>query len=164
MRPDVRHGKHSKRVTAKEYPKDWQLREVIEMKGTIFSFSTRVVAVIGATALFVLVLAPSELNAHGGRLNKCGCHFDRSTNPPTCHCHQAPYGGCGPECYSSYIPSVGVASGCAVVSPELLAKALADPVLTRVPVPAELQVTNDKGRLKSAIWAKLTATVRYLGI
>lgn len=40
--------------------------------------------------------------AHGGGLNKCGCHMNRKTN--TCHCHRAPRGGCGPECYSRFAP------------------------------------------------------------
>ncbi len=130
------------------------------MKNTIFAFSTRIAVAIGTVTLLVLVLAPSELNAHGGGLNKCGCHFDRRTNPPTCHCHQSPYGGCGSECYSSHTPSGRLASGCAVVNTELLAKALADPVLTQIPVPRELQAGNDEGGLKSAIWVWLVAHVR----
>ncbi|MGB3363334.1 MAG: hypothetical protein WBB48_01005 [Thermodesulfobacteriota bacterium] len=34
------------------------------------------------------------LYAHGGGLNKCGCHFNRKTNE--CHCHRNT--GCGCEC------------------------------------------------------------------
>ena len=51
--------------------------------------------------LFTLVAVlstPALSLAHGGRLNKCGCHMDRKAN--TCHCHRAPRGGCGPECYA----------------------------------------------------------------
>jgi hypothetical protein len=33
--------------------------------------------------------------AHGGGLNKCGCHFNRSTGE--CHCHQ-PNGDCSCAC------------------------------------------------------------------
>ena len=35
------------------------------------------------------------LYAHGGGLNKCGCHFNRKTGE--CHCHRD-YGKCGCEC------------------------------------------------------------------
>lgn len=35
--------------------------------------------------------------AHGGGLNKCGCHFNRKTGE--CHCHQDR--GCGCECQPS---------------------------------------------------------------
>ncbi len=48
----------------------------------------------------MLLFAPTGALAHGGRLNKCGCHLDHRYNPPQCHCHQPPYGGCGRECYS----------------------------------------------------------------
>lgn len=54
-----------------------------------------------ATLLFLVVAvlsSPPTAHAHGGGLNKCGCHIDHKTN--TCHCHQPPYGGCGRECYS----------------------------------------------------------------
>lgn len=37
------------------------------------------------------------LFAHGGGLNKCGCHFNRKTGE--CHCHQDK--GCGCECQPS---------------------------------------------------------------
>ena len=37
------------------------------------------------------------LYAHGGGINKCGCHFNRKTNE--CHCHQNK--GCGCECQPS---------------------------------------------------------------
>ncbi len=47
----------------------------------------------------VAVLSTPVLSmAHGGGLNKDGCHMDRKAN--TCHCHRAPRGGCGPECYA----------------------------------------------------------------
>jgi len=48
--------------------------------------------------VFLMVLTTPTAWAHGGGLNRCGCHIERATN--TCHCHRAPYGGCGPECYS----------------------------------------------------------------
>ncbi len=35
-----------------------------------------------------------DVVAHGGGLNKCGCHFNRKTGG--CHCHQSR--GCGCEC------------------------------------------------------------------
>lgn len=35
--------------------------------------------------------------AHGGGLNKCGCHYNRKTNE--CHCHRNR--GCGCECEPS---------------------------------------------------------------
>lgn len=38
--------------------------------------------------------SPDFLYAHGGGLNKCGCHFNRKTNE--CHCHRNT--GCGCEC------------------------------------------------------------------
>ncbi len=48
----------------------------------------------------VAVLSTPVLSlAHGGGLNKCGCHMNRKTK--TCHCHRAPYGGCGKECYAN---------------------------------------------------------------
>ena len=37
------------------------------------------------------------LYAHGGGINKCGCHFNRKTNE--CHYHQNK--GCGCECQPS---------------------------------------------------------------
>ena len=37
------------------------------------------------------------LFAHGGGLNKCGCHFNRKTGE--CHCHQDR--GCGCDCQPS---------------------------------------------------------------
>lgn len=37
------------------------------------------------------------LFAHGGGLNKCGCHFNRKTGE--CHCHRDR--GCGCECEPS---------------------------------------------------------------
>ncbi len=37
------------------------------------------------------------LLAHGGGLNKCGCHFNRKTGE--CHCHRDR--GCGCECQPS---------------------------------------------------------------
>ncbi len=37
------------------------------------------------------------LYAHGGGLNKCGCHFNRKTGE--CHCHRNT--GCGCECQPS---------------------------------------------------------------
>lgn len=39
----------------------------------------------------------TELLAHGGGLNKCGCHFNRKTGE--CHCHRNR--GCGCECQPS---------------------------------------------------------------
>ncbi len=38
-----------------------------------------------------------EFLAHGGGLNKCGCHFNRKTGE--CHCHRNT--GCGCECQPS---------------------------------------------------------------
>jgi len=35
-----------------------------------------------------------DMLAHGGGLNKCGCHFNRKTGE--CHCHRDR--GCGCEC------------------------------------------------------------------
>jgi hypothetical protein len=60
------------------------------------------------------ITQPQEANAHGGGLNKCGCHIDHRYN--TCHCHQAPYGGCGPECYSRFAPDSPTLpeEGCAI--------------------------------------------------
>ena len=40
---------------------------------------------------------PDFLYAHGGGLNKCGCHFNRKTGE--CHCHRNK--GCGCECQPS---------------------------------------------------------------
>ncbi|MBI3181253.1 MAG: YHYH domain-containing protein [Myxococcales bacterium] len=36
----------------------------------------------------------STAEAHGGGLNRCGCHFNRKTGQ--CHCHQDR--GCGCDC------------------------------------------------------------------
>jgi hypothetical protein len=56
----------------------------------------------GVFVLTLYLAQPQQANAHGGGLNKCGCHIDSRYN--TCHCHQAPYGGCGSECYSRFSP------------------------------------------------------------
>ncbi|MEC7521251.1 MAG: hypothetical protein VYE22_15350 [Myxococcota bacterium] len=39
----------------------------------------------------------SSASAHGGGLNRCGCHHDRRTG--RCHCHRDR--GCGCECQPS---------------------------------------------------------------
>lgn len=44
--------------------------------------------------VLALFLAAPLSWAHGGGLNKCGCHFNRKTGQ--CHCHQQR--GCGCEC------------------------------------------------------------------
>ena len=49
----------------------------------------------------MLLFSPTAALAHGGRLNKCGCHKVHRYDPPKCHCHRAPYGGCGRECYAA---------------------------------------------------------------
>lgn len=41
-----------------------------------------------------------DLTAHGGGLNACGCHFNRTTGE--CHCHQAR--GCGCACQPAGCP------------------------------------------------------------
>jgi hypothetical protein len=49
--------------------------------------------------LFIgLVAATQDADAHGGGLNKCGCHFNRKTGE--CHCHQDR--GCGCACEPSH--------------------------------------------------------------
>jgi len=45
----------------------------------------------------IVVDSVDFLFAHGGGLNKCGCHFNRKTNE--CHCHRNK--GCGCECQPS---------------------------------------------------------------
>jgi len=45
-------------------------------------------------ALGVGMLSVSHADAHGGGLNRCGCHHDRRTG--SCHCHRNR--GCGCEC------------------------------------------------------------------
>jgi len=48
------------------------------------------------TAALAAPLLPwgSFASAHGGGLNRCGCHHDRRTGE--CHCHRDR--GCGCEC------------------------------------------------------------------
>lgn len=41
-----------------------------------------------------LLWSSSRAEAHGGGLNRCGCHHDRRTGE--CHCHQDR--GCGCDC------------------------------------------------------------------
>lgn len=40
------------------------------------------------------MMLSSNAKAHGGGLNRCGCHFNRRTGE--CHCHRNR--GCGCEC------------------------------------------------------------------
>lgn len=49
---------------------------------------------LGALALGVMVADAPYAMGHGGGLNHCGCHHNRSTGE--CHCHHD-Y-GCGCEC------------------------------------------------------------------
>ncbi|MEM9072191.1 MAG: hypothetical protein AAGE52_27035 [Myxococcota bacterium] len=51
-------------------------------------------AALGALLGAILVPWASLAAAHGGGLNRCGCHHNRSTG--ACHCHRAR--GCGCEC------------------------------------------------------------------
>ena len=64
----------------------------------------------------MLLFSPTVALAHGGRLNKCGCHKVHRYDPPKCHCHRAPYGGCGPECYApkSGAEQTSVSSQCSI--------------------------------------------------
>jgi hypothetical protein len=60
--------------------------------------------------ILVVVVAlafASPALAHGGGLNHCGCHFNRSTGQ--CHCHR-PNGDCSCTCSScsSFAPTGGV--------------------------------------------------------
>ena len=60
----------------------------------------RKMGIVSATVLAVGLalgggmLMASYAEAHGGGLNRCGCHFNRRTD--TCHCHRDR--GCGCEC------------------------------------------------------------------
>jgi hypothetical protein len=57
------------------------------------------------TLLFLvggLVLRVGFADAHGGGLNRCGCHVDHKTGQ--CHCHQNR--GCGCECSDCAVPEV----------------------------------------------------------
>lgn len=55
-------------------------------------------ALFGAVVGFGVVGFAGPAEAHGGGLNRCGCHFNRSTGE--CHCHQP--SGCGCECEPSH--------------------------------------------------------------
>jgi hypothetical protein len=50
-------------------------------------------ASVGESCTLVIVGGTDELS-HGGGLNRCGCHFNRTTG--VCHCHQPR--GCGCDC------------------------------------------------------------------
>ncbi len=52
----------------------------------------RVSAFVGGFGFLLLPSAPAE--AHGGGLNRCGCHHNRRTGE--CHCHRNR--GCGCTC------------------------------------------------------------------
>ena len=60
----------------------------------------RKMGIVGAIVLAVGLalgggmLMASYAEAHGGGLNRCGCHFNRRAG--TCHCHRDQ--GCGCEC------------------------------------------------------------------
>ncbi len=47
-----------------------------------------------AVVLAFLFVPTASATAHGGGLNKCGCHFNRKTGE--CHCHRPT--GCGCTC------------------------------------------------------------------
>ncbi len=61
----------------------------MRMKAVLFA---AVLAVGGALGSGMLLASSAE--AHGGGLNRCGCHHNRRTG--TCHCHRNR--GCGCEC------------------------------------------------------------------
>ncbi len=48
-----------------------------------------------ALMLVLFCTAPTTAFAHGGGLNKCGCHFNRRTGE--CHCHRPRACGCACE-------------------------------------------------------------------
>lgn len=49
----------------------------------------------GLVVAMSLFLGATNLFAHGGGLNQCGCHFDRKKNE--CHCHRES-ANCGCDC------------------------------------------------------------------
>lgn len=56
--------------------------------------ATALTAIAIAATIAAAVHAPLPAQAHGGGLDRCGCHHDRRAG--TCHCHHDE--GCGCEC------------------------------------------------------------------
>ncbi len=64
------------------------------MRRTSASTATIVTLAIGFSGLALGVGLTSPAEAHGGGLNRCGCHINHRTG--ACHCHRDT--GCGCEC------------------------------------------------------------------
>lgn len=69
-------------------------RQLLAVLAAVAFASLSVSASTPDTVTVCKLARTDDIVAHGGGLNRCGCHFNRKTGG--CHCHQP--SACGCEC------------------------------------------------------------------